>query len=155
MEDLDKNYLEEIVNLKAQMETMVPGDAYNKVLEEHKRLTNEYINKRPAEKKEVPTFRKAEEIAKELINLNSSNSITDLDYITKSLEYREAMLRETGKDVFCNANQDKEDLADAQFTAEAFKTLVEQANGDSADFKHLLDKAMKDDQSILIKAKIK
>ena len=64
--ELETNYLAKIEELKQKMDAMIDPEEHAKLQEEHDKLLNDYINKRPTPKKEVIEYRKPAEIAGEM-----------------------------------------------------------------------------------------
>lgn len=145
-ETLEANYLEQIAELKAKMETMVPGEEYNKVLAEHKRLTDDYINKRPAPTNETHAYTKEdlEKFSRELANASNK---TNRAYVELSLKHRKAMLDVFDKDPFgLNGQKSQEAEQAAQF----FETMLEEAKTDT-QFRMLMDQQIYDDPVVMQK----
>ncbi len=144
---IDQNYLEQISELKSKMESMVPGDEYTRVLEEHKRLTEEYINKRqPVQKQEV--FASAQDLSKKL----ASGKLNKVEHVKASLEYRDAVRREHGKDVWVGAGITEQE---AEQVAEHYKTLLEEYGDNPSEFTYRFDSTIVDDPQVLVAIKAK
>lgn len=139
---LDKNYLEQIEALKIQMESMVPGEEYNKVLAEHKKLTEDYINKRTPQEKPIVEVRKAADIIKDLRKENNKK----VDHVKLSLEYRDAFIREQGKDPWVGGSITEND---AKQVAEHYKGLLEAYGDDPAEFTYRFDQTLQDDPQVV------
>lgn len=147
-DDIEKNYLDQIDALKKQMESMVPGAEYNRVLEEHKRLTNEYINKRTPEKKEEPKARKAIEIIKDLQNENNSK----VEHVRLSLEYRDAYIKEVGKDPWMGGEVKEDEVKNI---VEAYKHLLENYGDNPSEFTYRFDELLRDDPQVVAALRMK
>lgn len=144
---IETNYLEEIEILKKQMESMVPGEEYNKVLEEHKKLTNEYINKRQpvvAEKQ----IKSAKILSDELRN----RDLNKVEHVKLSLEYREALKRETGKDPWVGAGITEQE---ANQVETHFKSLLEEYGDNPNEFTYRFDNSLIDDPELVMALKAK
>ena len=156
-EDPDKDpqeqvYLDQIADLKKQMdENMISKEDYDKLLKEHKKLLNDYVNRRPAPKVEDKETRKASEVAKELIKIKNRD-ITNRDYIAKTLEYREAHLKEFGTDPFTDFGQNgpQKPTDDTNMVASTLKTLLEE-NPSPVDFRIKLNSVLQDDPQLMAK----
>lgn len=125
------NYIEAINNLKANT---VSKDKYNQLKEENAKLLNSLVKGETLATAEVTPKKTAAEIRKELFTKEHN----DLEYVKQTLELRDAVLEETGKDIFVSNSTTQppkdEDYAAAQKTADVFKQCVEESNGDNALF---------------------
>lgn len=105
-----------------------------------KELTDMIVNRRPAEvedKQEVVlTDKEIQEIRNDLFSEDSE--LTNLDYVTKALELRQAILDKEGKDIFVgrgsNFEPTQDDYYRAENTAQIMKECVEYAQGNSEAF---------------------
>lgn len=152
MTETDQMYLEQIEALKLKMENeMVDKEEFEKLQAQHKKLLDEYINKRPVETVKPEVLRSAAEIAKELTNIKNGN-MTNRDYVKTSLEYREAHIRETGLDPWADfgpkgpgkPNEETEEVANA------FKAILEE-NEDPVSFRIKMNSVLEDDNVLLSK----
>ncbi len=68
----------------------------------------------------------------------NSDSLSNLDYVQTALELREAILKDTGKDIFVGSGSkltpDDTDFAKAQKVASALEHCIAVADGDSETF---------------------
>lgn len=143
---IENNYLEEIEVLKKRMETMVGGDEYNKVLAEHKRLTQDYINKRqPEEEKKVPVF-SSKQLSGELLK----RDLTKVEHVKLSLDYRDAVIRESGKDPWVGAGITEQDAAQVEGH---FKALLEEYGDNPNEFTYRFDQSLIDDPEMMMAIK--
>jgi len=139
----DQNYLDQIEVLKKKMESMVEGDEYNKVLAEHKKLTNDYINKRqPVKPAETPKL-SAKELTREL----SRRDLTKVEHIKLSLDYRDAVKSETGKDVWVGAGITEQDALKVE---EHYKALLEEYGDNPNEFTYRFDQSLVDDPDVMM-----
>lgn len=143
---VDNNYIEQINELKTKMETMVAGEEYNKVLVEHKRLTQEYVTKRPASEPEVIVYREPQVILRDLNKREQSNR----DYVKTALEYRNSVMSATGADVFTDVGNKGPgpSTPDSIEVAEAFEKMLEESNS-PAEFNYRLEQTLKDDANLV------
>ena len=151
-DEQEKIYLDQIADLKKQMdENMISKEDYDKLLKEHKKLLNDYVNRRPAPKVEDKETRKASEVAKELIKIKNRD-ITNRDYIAKTLEYREAHLKEFGTDPFTDFGQNgpQKPTEDTNMVATTVKTLLDE-NPSRVDFRIKLNSVLQDDPQLMAK----
>jgi hypothetical protein len=151
-DEQEQVYLDQIADLKKQMdEGMIPKDKYEKLLAEHKKLLNDYVNRRPAPQVQQTQTRSAKEVAKELIKIKNRD-ITNRDYISKALEYREAHLKEFGTDPFTDFGQNgpQKPTEDTNMVASTLKTLLEE-NPSPVDFRIKLNSVLQDDPQLMAK----
>lgn len=99
---VEETYLEQIESMKKEMADMVDPVKYAELKKQHDTLLNDYVNKREV-KKEETTIRKAKEIARELME---NKPMTNKKYIETALEYRTAMINESGHDPFVDKDTD-------------------------------------------------
>lgn len=145
---IETNYLEEIETLKKQMESMVPGEEYNKVLDEHKKLTNEYINKRQPQVTESEIKKSASDLSNELLN----RDLNKVEHVKLSLEYRDALKRETGKDPWVGAGITEQE---AKQVERHFKSLLEEYGDNPNEFTYRFDNSLIDDPDLVMALKAK
>lgn len=142
-------YLDQIADLKKQMdENMISKEDYDKLLKEHKKLLNDYVNRRPVPPKEEDKLRPAVEIAKEIASIKNGD-ISNREYVKKSLEYRESFLAATGKDPFTDFTKGgpSAPTEDSKLVADTLKKLVEE-NESPIDFRIRLNAILEDDPAL-------
>ena len=142
--------LETIQELKAKMDAMVDPEEHAKLKTQYDTLLKSMINKRPAPIEEQPKTKPAKELAKEFIQ---NQQISNRAYVKNALEYRQAMIKEFGKDPF---NDGKTDPAETQRVADALQKMVDESDSDS-EFRYLFDQSVEDDPDLakMLKAKKK
>ncbi len=151
-DEQEQVYLNQIEALKKQMdEGMIDKAVYDKLLKDHKKLLDDYVNRRPAPTVVVKETRKASEVAKELIKVKNRD-ISNRDYIAKTLEYREAHLKEFGTDPFTDFGQNgpQKPTDDTNMVASTLKTLLEE-NPSPVDFRIKLNSVLQDDPQLMAK----
>lgn len=132
MENQEVDYVQAINDLKANS---VPKDQYAKLKDENARLLKSIIN---GEEVDIPVTEEVniDEIRKELFT--TDNSMSSLEYITKALKLRSALIEKGEPDPFLpvgkNITPTNEDIESANRVAEIFADCVEYANGDPAVF---------------------
>lgn len=136
-------YLEAIQTLK---NTTVSKDEYRKLKEENQALLNSILNGQPGPSEETkqPTHRPSAEIAKELFG---GRSLSNLEYTTKALELREAVLAEGGVDPFTPQGvryQGEAGIEQAERVADVLQQCVDESNGDSSLFTAHLQSRLRD-----------
>lgn len=131
--DNTPDYIETIKKLKSES---VSRADYIKLKEENKKLitalsNGEYINETPASKPAVDK----DALRKELYNIDSN--LTDVQYVSKTLELRQAIIDEGGRDPFLGITEDdptEQDKLDAQRVADCLQSCVDYADGDNSIF---------------------
>ena len=141
LNDIEKNKLEAIEELKAKLDASVSKEEYDKVLQENKALLNDYVNKRPAPNKDA-TLLPAKEYAHKLKEMST---MTNRQFIETSVNYRDAMLRELGRDPW---SDDGEPNPETVKVAETFKALLIE-NPDDFTFRTKLHNVMRDDANLI------
>lgn len=138
----DVDYIEEIRRLK---ETMVPKKDFDDLRDRNKKLLKAYTEgqriEEPIQKKLAPDFGK---LRKELFD----GELNNLDYVSKALELREAIMDQGGQDPFLPNgpfheanNQDREAV---EKVVAVFEHCIEYANGDPEVFTNELSRLTKD-----------
>jgi hypothetical protein len=156
MEDqtiVETNYLEQIAELKAKMEKMVAGEEYDKLVAEHKKLTDEYINKREPIKAVDDELKPVSEYAETLLkNKKTSN----LEFVKTSLSYREAFIKEYGRDPWANElAEGGTTVEDAALVAAHLTALVNEFGDNPAEFNFRFEQSLVDDPLLVAKLKNK
>lgn len=141
--------LQEVKEMKANS---VPKDQYERVLAERNKLVKAAIDERlPEKKEEKPGRPDIKTLKKELYGPDSH--LTNMDYIQKTLQLRDAIIEEGGVDPFLPAEPSEEDRIEADKTARFFKENLEQANGSPEVFQALIQARSKDDPKIALARK--
>lgn len=140
-ESTDQNYIDTIKKLK---ENSVEKDKYNKVIEENKQLLKALTESRPPEQKEEAPKVDIQKLRKELYE-NEGKGLTNLQYIEKTLELRNALLEETGEDFFVKrTNATSADYERAEKTATILQECVDFAKGDTNSFNAELQRRLEE-----------
>ena len=141
------NYIEAIKEMKANS---VDKAAYDKLKEENKQLLDALINGGQV----------TQEITKEPVNIDSLRKklfsgeaeLSNLDYMKTALELREALLDQGSPDPFLPYGQNiaptDEDIRTADRVAEAIKSCIDYADGDSEIFTNELQRITVDTSPI-------
>jgi len=149
-ETLDQMYLEQIEALKMQMESMVPGPEHDKLKAEHKKLLEDYVNRRPqVVKAEVIEPRSAKELSE---HLSQKSNLTNRDYWEKTLAYRDAFIKEFGRDPFNNPTGDQSDALAAVEVADTIRELLNEYE-EPTEFRIKMNTILKDDPAVLAKVR--
>lgn len=141
------NYIEAIKEMKANS---VDKAAYDKLKEENKQLLDALINGGQV----------TQELQKEPVDIDSLRKrlfggeveLSNLDYMKTALELREALLDQGSPDPFLPYGQNiaptDEDIRTADRVAEAIKSCIDYADGDSEIFTNELQRIMVDTSPI-------
>ena len=154
MENLDneQDYIQAIKDLK---ENTVSKDQYLKLKQENKKLIQSLVegtgevSGAPAQKVDVDQLRK------DLFTQNSS--MTNLAYIDKALQLREALIERGEKDPFLpwgkNISPTDADISTANKVASVLQDCVDYADGDSSVFQSELQRVIEDTPAIMRRRK--
>ena len=141
------NYIEALREMKANS---VNKAAYDKLKEENKQLLDALINGGQV----------TQELQKEPVDIDSlrkrlfstDTELSNLDYMKTALELREALLDQGSPDPFLPYGQNiaptDEDIRTADRVAEAIKSCIDYADGDSEIFTNELQRIMVDTSPI-------
>lgn len=136
------DYIEAIDKLKTNS---VPKEEYDKLKEEHKQLLNAYVEGTEYAGEDL----KAKENAPTLKEIESKlfaedNRLSNLEYAKLSLEHRNRVLEQTGKDEYLPYGDKimptNEDAEAANRVAETLQHCIEYAQGDSQVFTNELQR---------------
>ena len=145
--DNTEDYIQAIADLKANT---VSKESYMKLKAENKRLISNLVA--GSQEESIPKKEKADigQLRKELFDRDSSK--TNLDYVSKSLQLREALLESGAKDPFLPWGKQiaptKADEEAATRVAEALQECVDYADGDPAVFNSELQRILNDTPAI-------
>ena len=127
------SYIEAINSIK---ENSVPKDDFLKLKAENRKLLNSLANGDYIRQEEPVIKADVEALRKELFNREAD--FTNLDYVSKALELRNAVLEQNGVDVFVPSGAKyvptEEDYRAAERVADVFQQCIDYANGDSQVF---------------------
>lgn len=145
--DNTEDYIQAINDLKANS---VSRESYMKLKAENKRLISNLIEGKQEES--LPKKEKVDigQLRKELFDRDASK--TNLDYVSKSLQLRDALLERGDKDPFLPWGKQiaptKADEEAASRVAEALQECVDYADGDPAVFNSELQRILNDTPAI-------
>lgn len=145
--DNTEDYIQAINDLKANS---VSRESYMKLKAENKRLISNLIEGKQEES--LPKKEKVDigQLRKELFDRDTSK--TNLDYVSKSLQLRDALLERGDKDPFLPWGKQiaptKADEEAASRVAEALQECVDYADGDPAVFNSELQRILNDTPAI-------
>lgn len=130
--------------LKSMKQNTVDRSQYDKLKEENKRLLQSLVNGETIQQTVEPVDVK--KLRAELYG--SENDYNNLDYWTKTLQLRQAIIEQGGVDPFLpygkNIAPTDEDIATANRVAETVAECIEYAEGDSSVFTNELQRKMID-----------
>ena len=146
VEDNTQDYLAAIKELK---ENSVNRSEYDKLRAENKRLIDAVVNGQPGQEEPVFTKHSKEQID-DLRNelFNSPKELNNLEYITKAMELREALMENGEPDPFLPVGKQisptRDDLEGAEKVAQVYKECIDYAEGDSEVFTNELMRRTRD-----------
>lgn len=146
VEDNTQDYLAAIKELK---EKSVDRSEYDKLRAENKKLIDAVVNGQPGQEEPVITKHSKEQID-DLRNelFNSPKELNNLEYITKAMELREALMENGEPDPFLPVGKQisptRDDLEGAEKVAQVYKECIEYAEGDSEVFTNELMRRTRD-----------
>ena len=146
VEDNTQDYLAAIKELK---EKSVDRSEYDKLRAENKKLIDAVVNGQPGQEEPVFTKHSKEQID-DLRNdlFNSPRELNNLEYITKAMELREALMENGEPDPFLPVGKQisptRDDLEGAEKVAQVYKECIEYAEGDSEVFTNELMRRTRD-----------
>ena len=146
VEDNTQDYLAAIKELK---EKSVDRSEYDKLRAENKRLIDTVVNGLPGQEEQVVVKHSREQID-DLRNelFNSPRELTNLEYVTKAMELREALIENGEPDPFLPVGKQisptRDDLEGAEKVAQVYRECIEYAEGDSEVFTNELMRRTRD-----------
>ena len=146
VEDNTQDYLAAIKELK---EKSVDRSEYDKLRAENKKLIDAVVNGQPGQEELVFTKHSKEQID-DLRNelFNSPRELNNLEYITKAMELREALMENGKPDPFLPVGKQisptRDDLEGAEKVAQVYKECIDYAEGDSEVFTNELMRRTRD-----------
>lgn len=154
VENENLDYIETIKQLK---QTTVPKTELEKLQAENKKLLNTLLEGGELDAAATtPQKRTSDEIRKELFSDDAD--FNNLDFAIKAIELREAILDEGGIDPFVPQGNkivaEESDFAAAEKVAEALKSCIEYANGDSEIFTNELMRITVDTSPVSTRARV-
>ena len=146
VEDNTQDYLAAIKELK---ENSVNRSEYDKLRAENKKLIDADVNGQPGQEEQVVVKHSKEQID-DLRNelFNSPRELNNLEYITKAMELREALMENGEPDPFLPVGKQisptRDDLEGAEKVAQVYKECIDYAEGDSEVFTNELMRRTRD-----------
>ena len=146
VEDNTQDYLAAIKELK---ENSVNRSEYDKLRAENKRLIDAVVNGQPGQEEQVFVKHSKEQID-DLRNelFNSPRELNNLEFITKTMELREALMENGEPDPFLPVGKQisptRDDIEGAEKVAQVYKECIDYAEGDSEVFTNELMRRTRD-----------
>ena len=146
VEDNTQDYLAAIKELK---ENSVNRSEYEKLRAENKKLIDTVVNGLPGQEEQVVVKHSKEQID-DLRNdlFNSPRELNNLEFITKTMELREALMENGEPDPFLPVGKQisptRDDLEGAEKVAQVYRECIEYAEGDSEVFTNELMRRTRD-----------
>ena len=146
VEDNTQDYLAAIKELK---EKSVDRSEYDKLRAENKKLIDAVVNGQPGQEEQVVVKHSKEQID-DLRNdlFNSPRELNNLEYITKAMELREALIENGEPDPFLPVGKQisptRDDIEGAEKVAQVYRECIEYADGDSEVFTNELMRRTRD-----------
>ena len=146
VEDNTQDYLAAIKELK---QNSVDRSEYDKLRAENKKLIDAVVNGQPGQEEPAVSKHSKEQID-DLRNelFNSPRELNNLEFITKTMELREALMENGEPDPFLPVGKQisptRDDLEGAEKVAQVYKECIEYAEGDSEVFTNELMRRTRD-----------
>ena len=146
VEDNTQDYLAAIKELK---ENSVNRSEYDKLRAENKKLIDAVVNGQPGQEEPAVSKHSKEQID-DLRNelFNSPRELNNLEYVTKAMELREALIENGEPDPFLPVGKQisptRDDIEGAEKVAQVYKECIDYAEGDSEVFTNELMRRTRD-----------
>ena len=146
VEDNTQDYINAIKDLK---QNSVDRSEYEKLRAENKKLIDAVVNGMPGQEEQV-VVRHSKEQIDDLRNdlFNSPRELNNLEFITKAMELREALMENGEPDPFLPVGKQisptRDDIEGAEKVAQVYKECIEYAEGDSEVFTNELMRRTRD-----------
>ena len=146
VEDNTQDYIAAIKELK---QNSVDRSEYDKLRAENKKLIDAVVNGQPGQEEQV-VVRHSKEQIDDLRNdlFNSPRELNNLEFITKAMELREALMENGEPDPFLPVGKQisptRDDIEGAEKVAQVYKECIDYAEGDSEVFTNELMRRTRD-----------
>ena len=146
VEDNTQDYIAAIKELK---QNSVDRSEYEKLRAENKKLIDTVVNGLPGQEEQVVVKHSKEQID-DLRNelFNSPRELNNLEFITKTMELREALMENGEPDPFLPVGKQisptRDDIEGAEKVAQVYKECIDYAEGDSEVFTNELMRRTRD-----------
>ena len=146
---VEDNTQDQLAAIKELKQNSVDRSEYDKLRAENKKLIDAVVNGQSGQ--EEPAFTKhSKEQIDDLRNelFNSPKELNNLEYITKAMELREALMENGEPDPFLPVGKQisptRDDLEGAEKVAQVYKECIDYAEGDSEVFTNELMRRTRD-----------
>ena len=138
-EEQSNDSVDYIAAINEMKQNSVSRQQYEKLKQENKELLDTLINGGQVVNQTVEPKKSIEEMRKELFSKEAADrGMTNLEFVTKSLELRDAIIESGGVDPFLPVGKGieltRDDYEAAEFTAEQFRECIDIAQGNSEVF---------------------
>lgn len=137
VEDTSSMYLEQIKELK---KNSVSRDEYNKILTENRNLLKSLVEGQPMDNQTESEETKVDVNGLRNELFNPDNNMNNLEYVTKALQLRQAIIDQGGADPFLDFGEKAEITPQsaemANRVADALQDMVDTAAGDPEVFRN-------------------
>ena len=146
VEDNTPDYIAAIKELK---QNSVDRSEYDRLRAENKKLIDAVVNGQPGQEEQVVVKHSKEQID-DLRNdlFNSPRELNNLEFITKAMELREALMENGEPDPFLPVGKQisptRDDIEGAEKVAQVYKECIDYAEGDSEVFTNELMRRTRD-----------
>lgn len=146
VEDMTPDYLAAIKELK---QNSVDRSEYDKLKAENKKLIDAVVNGQPGQEEQQTVIHTKEEIDQLRNELfNSDKDLSNLEYASKALELRTALMENGMPDPFLPVGNQiaptRDDIDAANRVAQVYEECIEYAQGDSEAFTNELMRRTRD-----------
>ena len=138
-EETSNDSVDYIEAIKEMKQNSVSREQYEKLKKENKELLDTLINGGQVNVPDTASKKSIEEMRNELFSKEAADKgMTNLEFIEKSLELRDAIIESGGTDPFLPIGKGidltRDDYEAAEFTAEQFRECIDIAQGNSEVF---------------------
>lgn len=138
-EEMSNDSADYIEAIKEMKQNSVSREQYEKLKKENKELLDTLINGGQVEMIDPATKPSIDDLRQQLFSKEAAEKgMTNLEFVTKSLELRDAIIESGGTDPFLPIGRGieltRDDYEAAEFTAEQFKECIDIAQGNSEVF---------------------
>lgn len=138
-EEQSNDSVDYIAAINEMRQNSVSRQQYEKLKQENKELLDTLINGGQVVNQTVEPKKSIEEMRKELFSKEAADrGMTNLEFVTRSLELRDAIIESGGVDPFLPVGKGieltRDDYEAAEFTAEQFRECIDIAQGNSEVF---------------------
>lgn len=148
-EETSNDSVDYIAAINEMKQNSVSREQYEKLKKENKELLDTLINGGQVNVQDTAPKKSIEEMRKELFSKEAADKgMTNLEFIEKSLELRDAIIESGGTDPFLPVGKGieltRDDYEAAEFTAQSFRECIDFANGNPEVFTNELMRRTQD-----------